>query len=754
MNHSNSRASSTPSKPDEIERYPEGRWDLIPLKPLTKVPRERGWMDKRYARADVVRHVTGGGNAGVRLRAGQLVVDVDPRNFIEGDNPWERLCKDAGIDPDAYPTVNTGSGGLHVYMLKPADVTIRQKLDGYEGIDFKSVGGYVVAAGSVHPVTGRTYEWDFLTPPFADVARAPERLLVAIARDETTGAGNAEPGEIDAGQLASMLDALDVEDFRDYSAWLGVMMASHHGTASAGREEFITWSIGDPAYAGDAEIIGQHWDSLRLDGREGMVTARTLYRLLVEAGREDLVPRPTPQEDFDVIDGDEALRVTTNVATSEEQPIHVGGLSIHNKTRVAPDTPVNALRAVHASGLTPRFDELKQRVVFSGELPWDVSYGRELNDQTARMTRLLLMEIHQGNDYQPSKENVLEAAMTLAYAHKFNPIHDYLDRLEWDGTERVERLFTDGFMCADDEYTRAVSRCFMVGAVARQRSPGCKLDTMPVIKGPQGSNKSSGLRDLFSTEWFSDSELGDLRNKDAPMQLDGIWVHEFAELAGLRASDMDVLKAFMSRATDRYRVPYGRTIDDHPRRAVFAGTVNEGGYLSDPTGGRRFWPLEMRPGTRVDLAWIAANRDQLWAEAEARFHRGEAHVLPEALWPRAAEQQAAETVDDPWADEVRAILDRLAADYADWALGTTETIEEIVDGRLVAVPAERPHEPDRIHTGTLLRALELDGGRQNRSHTMRLRRVMEALGWRYRKSVRIGEVVRAGYISPTSDAAT
>src|SRR5690606_17688382 len=136
-------------------------------------------------------------------------------------------------------------------------------------------------------------------------------------------------------------------------------------------------------------------------------------------------------------------------------------------------------RAVNRSGLKPRFDELKQRVVFSGDLPWDEGYGRELTDHTARLARVLLMEQRQRNDYQPSRENVTEAVMTLAYAHKFNPVLDYLDGLEWDGVARVERLFSDGFPCGDDAYTRAVSRCFMVGAVARQRPPGCKLDTMP-----------------------------------------------------------------------------------------------------------------------------------------------------------------------------------------------------------------------------------------------------------------------------------
>lgn len=168
------------------------------------------------------------------------------------------------------------------------------------------------------------------------------------------------------------------------------------------------------------------------------------------------------------------------------------------------------------------------------------------------------------------------------------------------------------------------------------------------------------------------------------MNLEGVWVHEFAELAGLRASDMDVLKAFMSRATDRYRMPYGRNTEDHQRRVVFAGTVNEGGYLSDPTGARRFWPLEMAQGSRVDLDWIAEHRDQLWAEADALFKSSIGHVLPEPLWSMAAERQADETVDDPWVDKLAVMLSNRHTERQAFETGTGDYATETIDGERVA----------------------------------------------------------------------
>ena len=227
-------------------------------------------------------------------------------------------------------------------------------------------------------------------------------------------------------------------------------------------------------------------------------------------------------------------------------------------------------------------------------LPWNADkYGRAVNDHVLRVVRAHLVNLYQTEAYQPSEKNVYDAIMFLAFGDKFNPALDYLDGLQWDGKKRVERLFPDYFNGGDDAYTRATSVCFMVGAVRRMRQPGCKFDTMPVLRGPQGLGKSSGVKALFGEQWFSDADLGSLHDKDAAMLLRGIWCQEFAEMDSLNKSDSSTLKAFLSRAVDRMREPYARTPEEVPRRCVFFGTVNEGGYLKDLTGARRFWPIEV-----------------------------------------------------------------------------------------------------------------------------------------------------------------
>lgn len=751
--------------PDQLDQLIEAKFELIPLHNHAKIdvikgkPRQRGkspihrnWTKRTYTAINQVNHMEAGDNVGVRLRATDLVIDVDPRNFKpvwKNVDPFTELVLQMGINPDEFPTVITGSGGLHIYMEKDADISTVDSLPDFPGVEFKSIGRQVVAPGSLHPDTHQPYQWSGNTADdlgWLGAPSAPNSLLERIGRPKATQVSGG--GEYDQEELSEMLDHLDPEEFSDHDRWLTLMQACHHATAGDGREEFIEWCTNDPAYVDDGFMIGMRWDSLHAGGKGARVTYRTLHHIMHEHGVADAVPRPRPSDDFADDDLDQIGDGKDVNLPSERsiRPVHEGGLTVNPKTSIAPDTAKNALRAVHGSGLKPRFNELKQRVIFAGDMPWVDGYGRELTDHTARLARLLLMQIKQGCDYQPSKDNVFEAVMTLAYADKFNPILDYLDGLTWDEESRVERLFSDGFPCGKGPYISAVSRCFMIGAVARQRSPGCKLDTMPVIKGPQGSLKSTGFRDLFSTDWFSDAEMGDLRNKDAAMNLEGVWVHEFAELAGLRAGDMDVLKAFMSRAADRFRAPYGRTVEDHPRRIVFAGTVNEGGYLSDPTGGRRFWPLEMEPGSRVDLDWINENKDQLWAEADVLYGSGIGHILPEDLWSVAAERQSNETVDDPWADQIAEMLSNRRKYRADFESQSGDYAPEEIKGAVVKSSMPEPPLASKVHTQDLLGHLGLEGDRQTRIHAQRIRRVMESLGWNYRRSVRIEKRIGAGYI--------
>lgn len=295
-------------RPECLGAYPEG-YELIPLhgpadldargRPIGKAPVGRGWRSAPKLSLEEARaHMAAGQNVGVRMRDTDLVVDVDPRNFEPGDDPLARLGADLKVDLTGFPTVITGSGGKHIYMRKPEDAVLRDTLAAYQGIEFKSIGRQVVAAGSVHPSAEQPYVWDDdpLAVPLRDAPMAPAGLIELARRPER--AATVEAGDRTPEELAAMLEGLDPTQFKDHSAWLELMMACHHATAGEGRDEWIEWSTSDPQYAADAWIIGRRWDSLHAGGAGRRVTERSLFKALLDAGRGNLVPVDDPLDDF------------------------------------------------------------------------------------------------------------------------------------------------------------------------------------------------------------------------------------------------------------------------------------------------------------------------------------------------------------------------------------------------------------------------------------------------------------------------
>src|SRR6185436_3209035 len=272
--------------------------------------------------------------------------------------------------------------------------------------------------------------------------------------------------------------------------------------------------------------------------------------------------------------------------------------------------------------------------------------------------------------FEVGVETVTQAILAVAEAHSFHPVRAYFDGLQWDRKPRIEQWLTTYLGTPDTDYSRAVGPKWLISAVARIYQPGCKADAMLILEGPQGYKKSSALKVLASEAWFSD-ELADLGSKDSALQLQGALITELAELDGLNRQETGRIKAFVTRTTDRYRAPYGRHVQEHPRQGVFAGTINHATYLRDETGARRFWPvLCTHPAKLLELA---RDRDQLWAEATARYRQGESWWLQDpAIDAMAREEQDARYQGDAW--------EQLIAEYLDSR--KTVTIGELLEGPL------------------------------------------------------------------------
>lgn len=290
------------------------------------------------------------------------------------------------------------------------------------------------------------------------------------------------------------------------------------------------------------------------------------------------------------------------------------------------------------------------------------------------------------------------AAARVASLYKFHPVKKYLESLKWDGGERIDSWLCTYMGAEDCPYIHGVSRCFLISAVARLYQPGCQVDTCPIFEGGQGTFKSSALRTLASP-WFTD-QLPDIRNKDAAIQLAGVWLVELAELSSLQKVEREHIKSFISRRVDRYRPVNGSYAIDVPRQTVFAGTSNDDSYLRDETGGRRFWPVKIN---WIELEQLEEDHDQLWAEALVCYQKGK----PEGNW---------------WFNED---LDKLAR-VEQSSRREVDAWEPLIETYI--------HGMESIAMKELLgKCLDLKKGEWDRSHEMRVARCLKALHWkRYR----------------------
>jgi predicted P-loop ATPase len=330
---------------------------------------------------------------------------------------------------------------------------------------------------------------------------------------------------------------------------------------------------------------------------------------------------------------------------------------------------------------------------------------------------------------QCSLNTVEQAVHKFGYQDIRNEPREWLQNLEWDGTHRLKDWLVEVYGVERDAhgYHEAVGKCWLISMIARIMKRGEKVHTMPVLIGPQGNRKSTSL-EILGGKWYATINTSVDKQQDFLMSLNGCLLAEIAELDAISRSADSRVKAILSTSTDKYRAPYGRTVNEYPRTAILVGTTNERGWHKDETGGRRYWPLICDKPINND--WLSKNREQLFAEAKVLYHSG-------ASW-----------WDVPEDEQRRRVMDHYTADLWETRIHAWLERSELWTGHPECNVTKRVGDPRAneagAHWGTLIttdriciEALGVGVEHADRRTALRIGKVMEKLGYE-QKSVRVG----------------
>lgn len=672
---------------DAALRYVAKGWSVFPLRgkhPLAEMA-PHGLLDAVSDAKTVKRWWGKAPDANIGLVTGThfWALDVDLKS--QGDETLESLELQNGKLPSTLQQ-ETGTGGRHYLFALPPNLTIRNSAGTVgPGLDVRGVGGYIVAPPSVHPDTGRPYQWDGMGECDEAILPAPEWLIAKIqARQSAPLSAQPIPERIAEGGRNMLL-------FR---------RAASLRRAGWGTEEMIA------ALAS----INQSRCSPPLPDGEIVRIATSASRYDPALGVQEFVSRLSRDN------GREGVQIAEPLADWRQMLKRSMRKLAGGKTE--PGSPLtHALNASMPLQLDPAFhgavawDDLRRQIVIRKPIP--IAQRAPCNWEDLHDIAYAAWCQSEGLNISP--ETSAQAARMVAEANRFHPVREYLQAQVWDGTARITYWLSAYCGCEESAYTQAVGRKWLIAAVARAMCPGCKVDTCLILEGEQGIMKSTALATLGG-DWYTD-EIEDLTSKDAAQQVSRVWLIEMGELSAMSRSEKNAVKAFISRSVDQFRPAYGRHVVTMPRQCVFAGTTNNTEYLEDETGARRFWPVWC---TSIRIDDLRRDRDQLWAEAVAAYMEGEPWWLEDDEAKEAAAQATLQRMRiDPWYPDI--------CSWAESRLSSPDksvTVAEALHVRIEKKQADWTRV-DQMRVGSIFRQMGLVRRRARKS---------EGLVWEYVKA--------------------
>lgn len=589
-------------------QYIHAGFNLFPCKENSKEPAVKKWHKKSFP-ADQLPAVFG-----VILQDNHLVLDVDPRRYEQLDQ-WEQLqtqLKDFfDIEINTF-TVQTPGGGWHFYFHKPAPIKVRSRIPGRPAIECKTRGQYVCGAGSTLLVKDAMHVYRVINKDVHQIQECPLPLLRIIERPH-------------------LHDYKEGSDFVDES--------------QAARERFVSYlTYAPPAREGERNQLAY---MAAIEGRNYGLEAETVYYLMRDYYNVKCIPplgieelyavvqhaytyakgkqganSPLDEFDFDTkVEGYAAkaeswiVRWEVNKNTQDLKPVLSNALNFWfmPPTDLRPNLLYNLVK----------FNLHTRSIEFSRQAPWHTESNKIRWEEIDTIQfKALLSQDHRFN---PSNQILWESTVISAMKHRFHPVKEWLDGLEWDGTPRLDKFLHVYAGAEDNEFHRQAGRATLIGAVARIYDPGCKFDYMLVLEGLQGKGKSTFVYTLGGA-WYADIEIDVStaeKQRDTAHRMQEGWILEASELECTK-HEAKALRRFLTVREDIFRLPYERLNSRFPRQSIFIGTVNPeaSGYLKDRTGNRRFWCI---PCSRdfLNIDGLARDREQLFAEALHYYRMGE-----------------------------------------------------------------------------------------------------------------------------------
>ncbi|MBP6946295.1 MAG: bifunctional DNA primase/polymerase [Candidatus Pacebacteria bacterium] len=624
-------------------QYAVSGYSIIPLK-KDKKPAITSWLDfqKEPATEEIIEgwwlsHP----EANIGIITGKIsgitVVDID----VKGDDKAVALS----TFPETF-TVATPSGGYHLYYQY--DPEIKQTANTYPQfphVDIRNDGGYVVAAGSKTSYLGKDGEktgGEYKIFRKGEIMPFPRDLFLT---EKATSKKKVSKTKL--GQKLEQLRELKDGDGRNNA------MCSLLGTMLRGQPKTHYPEVRDAFYA-IAETVKNPLPRNELEAIWNSIGGRAF---------------------------EEATMVDLMVNHKQEPYVN-----LENIKKILMEDPDFKNRVV--------FDTFLQTYLYrSGE---GVAY-EELHD-THEITITREISVKYSGFAMVAPDKVRMAIMEVARKHPVDAAADYVRGIEWDKVARLDKWLVNTYGVEENEYHRSVGSNWFKGMAKRMLVPGCKFDYVLVLEGPQGSKKSTSLG-VLGGAWHVET-TGSPDSKDFLMLLQGNLIIEFSEGETLSRGEIKQLKALITTQSDKFRAPYERHVQTHPRRCVFAMTTNQTEYLKDETGNRRWLPVATVGEANIE--WLRTNRDQLFAEAAYRVE-----VLNETTHEFSDDvmlEQAKRQVSDPNEDRI-----------VEWYVGLTDiqknagvTADMVNSGAFLHIGGKLTKKDQMDITGVLRGILKLE----------------------------------------------